>query len=319
MVTQPSWPLSTTRHCSRVTPRFSLVLGGAMATTTSSSSSLDTVLELLISKASVTEMPWMHMNFSVKMSSNSLNVTTPFLSASMCLKMASLCSSEKAKSSRERTSGSFSRLAAKAGCFTEVAPPVSCLKRDSLVTPGFCTCSLKASTRSSTLLATRKPWPPSETSGDEVSVAFSISASTSPSMSPASARSFFATNFCSRSLAAFLDLVSSTWMALSLLWSFLSCSSWLGWPFTSFCLSVRKARASSIFACAARSSAASFSQISVAASAERASRSSVARGAAASVVFSTSASTLVSFSVASCINDVRRRLSVSLRNCWSFE
>mmetsp|Transcript_132175 Transcript_132175/g.410765 ORF Transcript_132175/g.410765 Transcript_132175/m.410765 type:complete len:234 (+) Transcript_132175:2926-3627(+) len=137
-------------------------------------------------------------------------------------------------------------------------------------------------------------------------------------MSPASASSFLATNFCSRSLAAFLDFASSTWMALSLLWSFLSCSSCAGWPFTSFCLSARKDRASSMWPCAARSSPASFSQISVAASAESASRSSVAKGAAASIVFCTCASTSEIFSPASCISAARRRVSVSLRNWLSF-
>mmetsp|Transcript_18440 Transcript_18440/g.55597 ORF Transcript_18440/g.55597 Transcript_18440/m.55597 type:complete len:415 (+) Transcript_18440:2191-3435(+) len=318
MVTQPSWPLSTRRHCRRVTPRASLSFGGAIASTTASTSSFVTGLLFPISNASVTAMLWTHRNRSRKMSSNSLNVTSPVLLALMFLKIASRCSSEKARSSRAKSSGSFSRLAVKAACLTDEVPPVICLKRDSLVTPGFCSCSLRASTSSSTLLATRKPEPPSTSRGAAVSVAFSISASTSPSMSLASASSFFATNFCSRSLAAFLDFVSSTWMPPSFDWSFLSCSSCVRWPFTSFCLSERKVRASSILTCASRSSAASFSQISVAASAESVSRSSVARGTAASVVFSTSASTAAIFSVASCMSVVRRRLSVSLRNWLSF-
>mmetsp|Transcript_75149 Transcript_75149/g.207285 ORF Transcript_75149/g.207285 Transcript_75149/m.207285 type:complete len:417 (+) Transcript_75149:1096-2346(+) len=320
MVTQPSFPLSTSRHCSRATPRESLTLGGPVASTTSSSSSLPTVLLVPISKLSVTEMLWMHMKRSRKTSSNSLKLISPFLSVSMNLKIASRWSGENARSSRPNRSGIFSKEAENAGSLMPLSLllPPSCLKIDSLVTPGFCSCSLKASMSKSTLLATRKPAPLSTSSGAAVFDAFSISASTSPIMSLASASSFLATNFCSRSLAAFLDLANSTWMPDSLLCSFLSCSSCPEWPFTSFCLSARKARASSILACAARSRAASFSHISVAVSAERVSRSSVASGTAASAVFSTSASTARSFSLASSISAVRLRFSVSLLNWLSF-
>mmetsp|Transcript_12478 Transcript_12478/g.39035 ORF Transcript_12478/g.39035 Transcript_12478/m.39035 type:complete len:228 (+) Transcript_12478:2583-3266(+) len=198
------------------------------------------------------------------------------------------------------------------------APPRAPLKSEAFVAPFFCICSLKASASSSTLLATRKSAPPSATNGFAKFAAFSMSPSHSRTMSAVSASSFLATNFCSRSLAIFLALVSSACTVPMWAWSFFSCSSWPAWPLTSRWRSARKCRASSILACAARSKAASFSQISVAVSAERVSRSSVARGAAACVVFSTSASTAASFSDASCMSVVRFRPSVSRRNWLSF-
>mmetsp|Transcript_30869 Transcript_30869/g.70171 ORF Transcript_30869/g.70171 Transcript_30869/m.70171 type:complete len:217 (+) Transcript_30869:2157-2807(+) len=213
MVTQPSLPLSSSLQCRRVTPSASLILGGSSASTTSSSSSFVTVLLVPISKVSVTEMLWAHMKRSRKMSSNSFWLISPFLSASMCLNRASFCSSEKVRSSRANCSGSLSRKALKA---LGLALPslATSLKRDCFVAPFFCICSLQASTRSNALFATRKVAPPSATRAPAVSVALSISPSTSPTISPASASNFLATNFCSRSLAAFFDLVSSTWMPL---------------------------------------------------------------------------------------------------------